>query len=125
MAEALWRQLAGNEWECCSAGANPAGFVHPMAVQVVEELGADLSQARSKHLSEFRDQSFDLVVTVCDHARAACPVLPPAQQTLHWPFDDPYFATGGETERLAAFRRVRDEISAAIRRFLDDEAGAT
>lgn len=116
--------MAGERWECYSAGAHPAGFVHPLAVQVAEETGADMSHARSKHVAEFRDEQFDLVVTLCDHARAACPVLPRAAQTLHWPFDDPFFASGGEAERLAAFRRVRDEITVAIEQFLGEVAEA-
>ncbi|MBX3415335.1 MAG: arsenate reductase ArsC [Pirellulales bacterium] len=118
MAEALWRLAAGDRWECYSAGAHPAGFVHPLAVRAVEEVGGDLSQARSKHVSEFRDVPLDLVVTLCDDARAACPSYPHARRHLHWPFDDPYFATGGEAERWAAFCRVRDEIDAAIRDYL-------
>jgi len=119
MAEALWRQLAGEQWECFSAGANPAGFVHPLAVRAIEEVGGDLSRARSKHIAEFRDEPFDLVITVCDHARDACPTFSTAEKHLHWPFADPYFATGSEAERWAAFCQVRDEIAAAIREYLN------
>lgn len=121
MAEALWRQMAGDRWECFSAGAHPAGFVHPLAVRAVEAAGGDLSHARSKHLAEFRDEPFDLVVTVCDHAREACPSYPHAKQHLHWPFDDPYFATGSEADRWAAFCQVRDEIAATIRTYLEQQ----
>jgi len=124
LAEGLWRQLGGEQWECHSAGARPAGFVHPLAVRVAEELGVDLSTARSKHIAEFRHESFDLVVTVCDRAREGCPVHRLARRTLHWPFEDPAYATGSEADQLQVFRRVRDEIAAAIRAFLADESAA-
>ncbi len=115
IAEALWRELAGPGWEAHSAGSEPAGFVHPLAVEVMEELGIGLTGARSKGLDAFPDPSFDLVVTVCDGAREACPALPGARRTVHWPFDDPAEAEGSDEERRAVFRRVRDEIEAAIR----------
>lgn len=119
MAEALWRQLAGDHWECFSAGAVPAGFVHPLAMRAVEEVGGELSLAYSKHVSEFSGEQFDVVLTVCNYARSACRELPAAHETLHWPFDDPYFATGSEAERWAAFCQVRDEMARAIREYLE------
>ena len=120
MAEALWRQLGGGEWQAYSAGSRPAGFVHPLAIAVMREVGLDLSRAASKHLIEFAAQAFDVVVTVCDSARESCPVLPGARCTLHWPFDDPAAAAGAPDEQLAAFRRVRDEIKNRITAALRD-----
>ena len=118
MAEALWRMLGKGAWDCYSAGSKPAGYVHPMAIEVMQEISADLSQNRSKHLDKFAGQSFDLVVTVCDGAKQACPVFPDAQQMLHWPFDDPARATGSSAEVRSVFRRVREEIADHIRAYL-------
>jgi arsenate reductase len=118
MAEAFWRELAGPASQAFSAGSRPAGFVHPLAVEVMSERGIELGGARSKPLEEFAGQRFDLVVTVCDAARDACPVLPGKGRSAHWPFEDPAQATGSEAERRAVFRRVRDAIEARIRREL-------
>ena len=74
----------------------------------------------SKSLDRYRDEAFDLVVTVCDNAREACPVFPGARETLHWPFDDPAHATGSEEQQMAEFRRVRDEIRERIAAYLDE-----
>ena len=123
MAEALWHSLGHGEWRTASAGSKPAGYVHPLAVRVMHELGIDLTGHVSKSLDRFVNEPFDLVVTVCDNAREACPVFPGAGQTLHWPFDDPAHATGTDDEKLAEFRRVRDEIRARIAQFL--ETGGT
>lgn len=119
IAEALWRALAGPGWEASSAGSRPAGFVHPLAIEVMGELGIDLSGARSKPVEEFLGEPFDLVVTVCESARASCPALPGARRTLHWPLDDPAEAEGSREEQRQTFRRVRDEIGAAIRAELE------
>ena len=119
MAEALWRELGGGAWEAASAGSRPAGFVHPLAVRAMRELGLDLAGARSKPIDDFAGERFDLVVTVCDAAKESCPILPGAKRTLHWPFEDPALAIGSEAERLAVFRRVRDEITQRIRSYLE------
>ena len=110
MAEGLWNALGGETWEAHSAGSRPAGYVHPLAVRAMREIGIDITAGRSKSVGEFAGQPFDLVVTVCDGAKAACPHLPGARQTLHWPFDDPADATGSEDEQHASFVRVRDQI---------------
>jgi arsenate reductase len=115
IAEGLWRQLAGSEWEAYSAGSRPAGFVHPLALEVMAERGIELDEARSKSIDGFLDEPLDLVVTVCDGAREACPALPGARRTLHWPFDDPAEASGPPEQQRETFRRIRDEIEAAIR----------
>lgn len=127
MAEALWNHLGRGEWDARSAGSKPAGYVHPLAVTAMAELDIDLSRHESKSLEPFLDQSFDLVVTVCDNAHEACPAFPGARQTLHWPFDDPAHASGSDDEKLAVFRTVRDQIRARIERYLtevDDSRGA-
>jgi len=118
MAEALWHELAGDQWEAFSAGSRPAGYVHPLAIRAMEEIGLDITAHRSKSVDEFAAQPFDLVVTVCDGARESCPVFPNAKQTVHWPFEDPAHATGTEEEQFAMFRIVRDQIHERIERFL-------
>lgn len=118
MAEALWEKLGRGEWQAESAGSKPSGYVHPLAIEAMRELDVDISTYRSKSLDEFRDQPFDLVVTVCDNARESCPAFPGAKQTLHWPFDDPADAAGDDAQKLVTFRRVRDEITQRIAEFL-------
>ncbi|MCA9235414.1 MAG: arsenate reductase ArsC [Planctomycetales bacterium] len=120
MAEALWNLLGAGNWKASSAGSKPAGFVHPMAIEVMTELGLDLSKARSKSISDLGKKKFDLAVTVCDSAAESCPTLP-ATETFHWPFDDPAHATGNEQQRREEFRRVRDEIKARIAGYLEDD----
>lgn len=122
MAEALWSQLGKGEWECHSAGSDPAGYVHPLAIRALAEAGLDISRHRSKHVDEFTGQPFDLVITVCDHARDACPLFPGARQVLHWPFSDPGHAKGTEEERMAEFRKTRDLIAGKIREYLSGGA---
>ncbi len=118
MAEALWEKLGGGKWEARSAGSDPAGYVHPLAIEAMKELDVDLSHASSKSLEQYQQDPFDLVVTVCDNAKEACPVFPGATQVLHWPFDDPAHASGTDEEKMACFRRVRDEIAARIGAYL-------
>jgi arsenate reductase len=120
MAEALWRADAGDEYEVASAGTHPAG-VHPLARQVIEELGIDMSSHRSKSVYSFAGEPFDMVVTVCNSAREICPTFRCADRHLHWPFPDPISAVGELAERLAEFRRVRDVIRAKIREFVAAE----
>ena len=121
MAEALLRHLAGDRCESLSAGANPAGYVHPQAVEAMREIGIDISGHRSKSIDEFlppQGQPPDLVISVCDSAARRCPTFPAPVERLHWPFDDPAHAEGTDEEKMAVFRRVRDEIRAAIERHL-------
>lgn len=118
MAEGLWAKLGHGFWEAYSAGSNPAGYVHPLAVRVMEEEDVDLSTHHSKHANQFAAQAFDLVVTVCDSAKETCPVFPGAKETLHWPFPDPADAQGTEDEQLVIFRSVRDQIQARILSYL-------
>ncbi len=110
MAEALLRDRLGDRVEVHSAGTHPAERVHPLAVRALAELGLDLSGARPKPLELFLEEPWDLVVTVCDPAREACPVFPGAKEQIHVGFPDPAQAEGSEEGRLEVFRRVRDEI---------------
>ena len=93
--------------------------VNPFALRVIEEAGIDWSAARSKSITEFLDQTFDYVITVCDRARATCPVFPGSSNTLHWGLDDPSEVEGSDDEKLAAFRRTETEVSARLRPFIE------
>lgn len=118
MAEGLLRAMAGGRCEVFSAGTRPQG-VHPDAVRVMREIGIDISQQRSQHVDEFLDAGIDRVIAVCSNARESCPVFPGNVARLHWSFDDPAAAAGGAEARMAVFRRVRDEIGAALRNWLE------
>ncbi len=110
LAEGILRAVAGDVIEVTSAGSKPAGYVHPLALQVMREIDIDISKHRSKHLSEFLDCPVDTVITVCGNADQACPIFPGQVNRHHWPFDDPAHAAGSDEEKLAVFRRVRNEI---------------
>src|SRR5215469_14817901 len=116
MAEGLLRHEAGGCFEVESAGTKP-GHVRPEAITVMKELGIDISSHRSKHVDEFKGQAFDYVLTVCDTANESCPVFPGQTNRIHKAFEDPAACQGTETERLALFRRVRDEIRAYLKGF--------
>ena len=115
MAEALWNRLGSGQWQAYSAGSDPTGEVHPLAIAVMKELDIDLSKHRSKPVSEFQDQAFDLVVTVCDGAKDACPYFPGTAERLHWPFEDP---ASTDDWSLARFRETRDGIQSQIEEYL-------
>ena len=116
MAEGLLRHEAGDRFAVESAGTKPT-FVRPEAVAVMKEAGIDISGHRSKHVDEFAGLDFDYVVTVCDKAQESCPVFFGSAARLHRSFSDPAAAEGSEQERLAAFRKVRDELRAFLRAF--------
>ena len=116
MAEGLMRAAWGDRFEIASAGTRPS-LVRPEAIEAMRELGIDLSAHRSKSVDEFLGQDFAYIFTVCDHARDACPVFPGRAARVHWSFEDPAAVAGPPEERLAAFRRIRDEIQARIRDF--------
>ncbi|MBV9875508.1 MAG: arsenate reductase ArsC [Verrucomicrobia bacterium] len=111
MAEGILRRVAGDMVEVQSAGSNPAQLVHPKAIQVMSEIGIDISNNRSKHLNEFLDRKIHTVITVCGNADEACPIFPGMVARYHWGFEDPAKAQGSEGEILQVFRKVRDEIS--------------
>src|ERR1700722_3338326 len=115
MAEGLLRHDAGDRFDVESAGTRP-GSVRPEAIAVMREVGIDISGHRSKSVDEFSGQRFDYVLTVCDHAREVCPIFPGGTTAIHHGFDDPAAFEGSEEERLAEFRRIRDEI----RRYLNN-----
>ena len=110
LAEGILRAAAGDLLEVASAGSKPAGYVHPLAIRAMAEIGIDLTNHRSKHLSEFLQQQVDTVITVCGNADQACPAFPGQLQRHHWGFEDPAHASGSEEEQMAVFRKVRDEI---------------
>ena len=117
MAEGLLRHLAGDRFEVESAGTEKT-HVRPLAIEAMKELGIDISSQTSKTIASLGDRQFDWAITVCDNANEACPVFPGGTKRLHWSFDDPSAATGSDEERLAAFRRVRDEIRAKLEELL-------
>ena len=110
MAEGLINHDLGDTWRAVSAGTEPSGYVHPLAVRAMAELGIDIGAGRSKHVDEFRDQAFDQVITVCDDAAQTCPVWLGPGGKAHIGFFDPAKATGSEEEQMAVFRQVRDQI---------------
>jgi len=117
MAEALLRSLGGVGFEVRSAGFEPLA-VHALAVQAMREIGVDISGQRAKHFNEYLQDQFDYSITLCSHDRHFCPDFLHDIQTLHWVCDDPGEAGGTEAEKLAAYRRARDEIRAQIERWL-------
>ena len=114
MAEGLLRHLAGERFEAMSAGTE-ATSVRPLAIRAMGEIGVDISGQDSKTLGRYLQEPFDYVITVCDDANEACPFFPGASRRLHWPMEDPSRAAGSEKERLAVFRRVRDELRERIK----------
>ena len=124
LAEGLLRAAAGDLFEVASAGSKPAGYVHPLAIDVMKEIGIDISGHRSKHLNEFLDQNVETVITVCGNADQVCPIFPGQVNRHHWPFDDPAHATGTEEEKLAVFRRVRNEIRRTFTAYADGRRDA-
>ncbi|MCL4155814.1 UNVERIFIED_CONTAM: hypothetical protein GTU68_045283 [Idotea baltica] len=110
MAEALLQRAAGDSVRVVSAGSNPSGYVHPLAIRAMQEIDIDISSHESKHLDRFLDAGVETVITVCGNADQACPAFPGQLRRYHWGFDDPADAEGSEAEQLVFFRRVRDEI---------------
>lgn len=119
MAEGWLRHLAGDRYDVCSAGTQSVGL-NPGSVEAMAEVGIDISHQRSKNVAEYATQPIDYVITVCDRAKESCPRWSGATPLLHWSFDDPAAVTESAEPRRQAFRRVRDEIAAAIRQFLAD-----
>jgi len=121
MAEGLLRHLGGERFEVFSAGTE-ATQVRPLAIRAMAELGIDISGQESKTLDRYLGEPFDEVITVCDTAAEVCPVFPGASRRRHWSFEDPSKATGSESEQLAVYRRIRDEIRSRIEEELLAEA---
>jgi arsenate reductase len=125
IAEALLQRAAGNCLRVASAGSAPSGYVHPLSIKAVAELGLDISEARSKSLDEIIDQDVETVITVCGNADQVCPVFPGQARRYHWPFDEPAHAEGLEEEQMEVFRRVRDEIDQTFSAYGLDRKDAT
>lgn len=126
LAEGILRAALNDDYTVASAGSKPAGYVHPLAIKVMGEIGLDISSHTSKHLNEFVNQNVETVITVCGNADQACPMFPGQVNRHHWGFDDPAHATGSEEEQLTVFRRVRDEIRRVFEAYAHgrlDEAG--
>jgi arsenate reductase len=116
MAEGLLRHDAGDRCEVFSAGTKPS-HVRPEAITAMRELDIDISGHRSKSVDEFAGQQFDYVLTVCDNAKESCPIFPGKTVTIHHNFEDPAAFQGSDEERLAIFRRVRDEMREYLKSF--------
>ena len=123
LAEGVLQAAVGESAEVASAGSDPAGYVHPMAVEVMKEIEIDISAHTSKHLDEFLQREVHTVITVCGNADQACPIFPGQAEKHHWPYDDPAKATGSEEEIHAVFRRVRDEIRAKFEAYAAEIPG--
>lgn len=118
MAEGFLRSLGGDRFEAHSAGTRPS-TLNPMAVEAMKELGIDISRQWSKNASEYLGTHFPYLVTVCDNAKESCPVFPGPAVRLHWSFEDPAEATGSDEQRRMVFRKVRDEIHARVKEFVE------
>jgi arsenate reductase len=110
MAEGILRAASKGAFEVASAGSKPAGYVHPLAIKALAEIGIDISQHTSKHMNDFLNRKVETVITVCGNADQACPVFPGQLNRYHWPFSDPAHAPGNEEEQMTVFREVRDQI---------------
>lgn len=121
MAQVIWQDLGAGQWNAESAGSKPSGYVHPLALKALHEIELPTEGLRSKSVDEFLNQSIELAVTVCDHAKESCPMLPGAKLTLHWPFEDPADALGSDEEKMETFRKVRDQIKSRIAEFLSEQ----
>jgi arsenate reductase len=117
MAEGLARSLGHGQVEAYSAGTHPRA-VHPLAIEAMKAVDIDISEHRSKHIDELRDQEFDYVITVCDRANEKCPTREGLRDRLHWSFEDPAALVADHAQQLKLFERVRDEIRARITLFL-------
>ena len=119
----MLRREGGDRFEVFSAGTKPSR-VRPEAIAVMDDIGIDISSHRSKSVNEFVGVDLDFVITVCDNAKETCPVFPGETRRLHWPFDDPAAVEGSDVVKIAAFRRIRDQIHARIMAFLDGKESA-
>ena len=110
IAEGILQEVAGDVLNVQSAGSDPAGFVHPLAINVLADIGIDISANSSKHMNEFLSSEVETVITVCDNADQACPSFPGQANRHHWPFPDPAKAEGTKEEIRKIFEKVRDDI---------------
>jgi arsenate reductase len=124
MAEGFLRAYGGDAYEAHSAGTAPS-TVNPLAVEVMREAGVDISQQRSKNVTEYLGQHFPVIITVCDNAAKNCPIFPGPAVRLHWPFEDPALATGTPEDKIAIFRKVRNEIALRIQSWIAERKALT
>lgn len=122
MAEALLRHDAGDRFDVVSAGVSPR-TVHPLTIAALAAVGIDIGEAKSKPVGQFLGRRFDYVITLCDRARATCPVFPGGSELLHWGLDDPTEVEGSDAVRRAAFDRTLKEISGRLHAFVPLAAG--
>jgi arsenate reductase len=120
MAEGLINHHLGDSWQAYSAGTAPSGYVHPLAIRAMAELGIDISGNRSKSTDEYQDAPIDLAVTVCGDAAENCPVWLGKGKTVHIGFPDPADATGSDEEKMIVFRQVRDDIKTHVLNYLSE-----
>ncbi|MCP4165623.1 MAG: arsenate reductase ArsC [Chloroflexi bacterium] len=120
MAEGMVNHYLGERWQAYSAGTEPSGYVHPLAVEAMAELGIDISDGRSQSTDAYKDIPFDVVITVCGDAAENCPLWLQEGEVVHIGFADPAKATGAKKEQLAVFRQVRDQIHERITGQLED-----
>ena len=120
MAEVLWRDIGGDAWQVYSAGSDPAGYVHPQAIEALQEVGLPTEGLSSKSMNQFCLSQIDLVVTVCDNAKDSCPAMVGDVEQLHWPFEDPAHFEGSHAEKLKKFGEVRDLIKTRITEYLQN-----
>ncbi len=118
IAEGWFNALAPERVQAFSAGTHPAGYIHPMAVEVMAEVGVDLEGSTSKNLTLIIEELLDYVITVCDQAEETCLVFPGSVQRLHWLFEDPAKAIGERNQRKQVFLRLRDAMRERIEEFL-------
>ena len=114
MAEGLARAFHGDVVDVVSAGSRPAGWVHPLAIRALAEIGIDAHDQTSKGADQFLDQEFDVVVTVCDSAAQDCPVWPGAKRIEHWPIEDPSYGPDDPATRPDRFAETRDDLRQRI-----------
>ncbi len=119
LAEGVLRAAGGDLFNVASAGSKPAGYVHPLAIVAMKEIGIDISAHTSKHMNTFLEGEVETVITVCGNADQACPIYPGQVNRHHWPFEDPAHALGTDEEKLAVFRRVREEIRLRFTAYAD------
>ncbi len=119
MAEGIANNLYGDKIKALSAGSNPAGFVHPMAIEVMKEIGIDISSYKSKPVEDIDINQMDYVITLCGDENEPCPILPASVKRLHWDLKDPAKAEGSYDEKLAFFKKIRNEIKHRIENLLE------
>lgn len=124
LAEGILRSVAGDFLEVASAGSKPAGYVHPLGIVAMQEIGIDISTHNSKHMNDFLVRDVETVITVCGNADQACPMFPGQVNRHHWGFYDPALATGSEEEQLQVFRQIRDEMLRIFQAYADGRRDA-